>query len=51
MGLQLSRSAGGFDNPSDSQSEILREMARKRASDNTWNRDGDDSRPGQQDGL
>ena len=37
MTLQLSRSAGGFNNPPDGQAEILREMARKRASDNTWN--------------
>ena len=37
MTLQPLRSVGGFNDPPDSQSEILREMARKRANDNTWN--------------
>jgi hypothetical protein len=37
MTLQPSRSVGAFNNPPGPQSEILREMARKRADDNTWN--------------
>ena len=37
MALQPLRSVGGFNDPPDPQSEILREMARKRANDNTWN--------------
>ena len=36
MGLELSRSAGGYDHPPDRQSEALREIARQQATANTW---------------
>ena len=35
MGLELSRSAGGYDHPPDRQSEALREIARKQGTANT----------------
>ena len=37
MGLELSRSAGGYNHPPDNQAEALREIARQQANANTWN--------------
>lgn len=37
MSLHLSSAASGYSGPPDTQADILREMARKRASDETWN--------------